>query len=401
MKLVPVRVTIINLSDWRQILRDARELTRPNSNEPPEELLKLDAPIGDLPTVVLCFQAPILLREVITSFRDLGVWSQSTRVLNLENWDIVEGLSDYEYGRIDYDLKYYFDLESISKTQDLARMWLPTSHVSKFIVRISLRTLVKLYHYFNHLEKNAQGHIKGVIRQMCDELFNVMESIFFDLFDDGFKNLAYIDDLLKSINFVEVLPEINGHFSTSGDGDSITVCTTLPIAMRAQVIRHRMFQVVDDFKSLFQEEHILSTPIKKQIRVKISANTSVWKEVARTRNCWLAQGELWSPILREVNGIMLKSGNGMELPLPCSHGVCTYHAECMKRLNKDEPGLPCPRHIILRDKMGDKEPSQLWDSNFVKQSTDNQKAALEKYAIESSRPHLYWLRQINAIKEQV
>jgi hypothetical protein len=411
MKLVPIKVDILDLSNWRSILKQARELTRPNSTEPPEELLKLDAPIGDLPSVVLCFQAPILLREVITSFRDIGVWSQSTRVLDLNKWDVVHGISGQEQLAIHaHHATYLKELQT--KPQDQARMWLPTAHVSKFVVRMSLRTLVKLYRYFNELMDYATGSAKDVAAEMSDELYRVQLKIYSELDTDvalseyleseqqiihGIRSIPFLEGLIKAINYVEVLHPLTDAFGTKGDKDTISICTTMSIAMRAQIIRHRMFQVADDFKLLFKCDNILATPIREEIRVKITASASVWREVARTRNCWLAQGELWAPILREVNKYL----GDENLPLPCSDGTCSYHAECMKRINCEEPGLPCPRHILLRNKMGDPQPAELFTTYFntEEDGLETSYRQLEAYAIESHRPHPYWLRQINAIKE--
>jgi hypothetical protein len=411
MNLVPIKVDILDLSNWRSILKQARELTRPNSTEPTEELLKLDAPIGDLPSVVLCFQAPILLREVITSFRDIGVWSQSTRVLDLNNWDIAEQVSKSEMDRID-GLKRWYNHDLQTMSQDQARMWLPTAHVSKFVVRMSLRTLVKLYRYFNELAEYATGSAKDAVVEMSKELYRVQLKIYNELDLDvpfgqylseeekiinGIRSIPFLEDLIRSINYVEVLHPLTDAFGTKGDKDTISICTTMSIAMRAQIIRHRMFQVADDFKLLFKCDNILATPIREEIRVKITASASVWREVARTRNCWLAQGELWSPILREVNKYL----GDENLPLPCTDGTCSYHAECMKRINCEEPGLPCPRHILLRNKMGDPQPAELFATYFNNDEDGMEKSyrELETYAIESHRPHPYWLRQINAIKE--
>lgn len=394
MNLTPIKVEIVSLSDWKYILQQARALTRPGSSEPSYELLKLDAPIGDLPSVVLCFTTPILIREVVTSLRDIGVWSQSTRVLDLDNWDIVEGLSKEEYDRIDLDLKSHYDQELKTKTQDMARMLLPTAHCSKYLVRISLRTLIKLYKYAHHLESIAIGSAKVV----CTAFREQLDLVCYELFNDH--GTEFFRELLRSINMVEILHSVSMPFTSSGTEDSITISCMMPLAMRAQIIRHRMFQVSDDFKDLFKSDNALVTPIRHEIRVKMTAHTSIWREVARTRNCWLAQGELWAPILREVNKIMMQNGNGMELPLPCSDGTCTYHAECMKRVTREEPGLPCPRHLLLRKAMGDTQPLKLFSDYFhddegtEHRTHDNIINDLEEYAIDSSRPQSYWAKQI-------
>ena len=72
-----------NLENYDNIhlSRIAWELSRsPDDTTPLDTILSIDAPVNEVPSVVLSVQCTILEREIIASFRDRVMWARTSRV---------------------------------------------------------------------------------------------------------------------------------------------------------------------------------------------------------------------------------------------------------------------------------------------------------------------------------
>jgi hypothetical protein len=65
------------------------------------------------------------------------------------------------------------------------------------------------------------------------------------------------------------------------------------------------------------------------------------QELAAKRNCWIAQTDLWQPIIREIN-VLMKSESSEPL-LPCADGKCRFKIDNDLRKAGKDPSPQCPR----------------------------------------------------------
>ena len=118
----------------------------------------------------------------------------------------------------------------------------------------------------------------------------------------------------------------------------------VPISLRAQLVRHRNLHFVDNFYYQLTEPDILLADLSWHVEMEISAPNDVWKSVISKRSCWIAQADLWKPILDKFD----------EGFLPCADGKCPYVKDAELRFTDADPGVPCPRYANLYHK--DKGP---------------------------------------------
>jgi hypothetical protein len=145
----------------------------------------------------------------------------------------------------------------------------------------------------------------------------------------------------KNYSFADVLPGLNASDRVSEkSGPMVTVYQEMPIALRAQVVRHRNFTIHDNLKDIIRQGDAWIKPIGDPMLVSISASAEFWKTVVNKRQCWIAQYGIWSGIIQEAQ----KFFNISEQDLPCAEGFCPYTRDAEIRHTDDDPGAPCPIH---------------------------------------------------------
>ncbi len=105
------------------------------------------------------------------------------------------------------------------------------------------------------------------------------------------------------------------------------------VALRAQIIRHRELQFVDDFWATINTVELPWLHLADPVNMELSARSDVWQAVLSKRACWIAQADLWQPIINSF---------GSDPPLPCSIGKCPVYIDAHLRLEGKDPNPPCP-----------------------------------------------------------
>ena len=78
-------------SGKKNLSRIAWELSRsPDDATPLDTILSIDAPVNEIPSVVLSIECTILEREIFASFRDHVMWARTSRVDAPENFEIPD-----------------------------------------------------------------------------------------------------------------------------------------------------------------------------------------------------------------------------------------------------------------------------------------------------------------------
>lgn len=303
-----MEISIIK-SDGLTAIGRAWEISRPHEHDYDiNQVMSIDAPISDMASVVLDVKSTIFEREIFTSMRDHIIWAQTSRVSDPFDWKIKK-MSDAQC--VLYDKMKF--AEATGVPQDDYRLNMPMGAMTEFTMKISLRSLVKIADYFDHLKLDSS------------ELRTV---------------LAYVTGgrapRFKLVEFIESpLVYYNG---LAGDFGIITF--EAPIALRAQLIRHKQLIVND---SLLSVANINDMPMNTLITIQVCASIKTWTDIIKKRSCWMAQQGLWRTVIEQVNRHLLPMDERL---LPCAN-YCVYGKDAELRYTAADPGAPCPKHAAI------------------------------------------------------
>ena len=308
------------------------ELSRsPDDTTPLDTILSIDAPVNEIASYVFSVECTILEREIFASFRDHVMWARTSRVDSPSEFkapDIFE--NSYKHilagkrGKI-------FQKISEGISQDEYRTIIPLCSLTSFSTRMSWRGLIKLYKMYEHLAE-IDGYFFVGLRAL----------------EDAFS----LSEYAKNYSFADVLPPIKDSEKVSErSGPMVTIFQTMPIALRAQVVRHRNFTIHDNLKEIISDGEPWIKSIGEDMSVSISASSEFWKTVVNKRQCWIAQYGIWGSIIKDAQRF-LDIG---EQDLPCADGFCPYTKDAEIRHTDDDPGAPCPIHSKLSGMPVDKK----------------------------------------------
>lgn len=337
-------VELLHVDPWEDIVRtswqDSTASTASDENTAVDlcEILKLDTSVGELAGVVLNLTVPLLIKEVIASMRDLTVWAHTSRAGDLENvWPIHESVDSADLIGIKALAKKLEGEAKEGSSKDDLRQNLPLSYMTTFTSRFSIRSLVGLIRYFDYLNMHDQcGVMLGkVLNELSDKLSDVLIGIGVE-----------VGRLLEVLRAQDLCPEFSPGSSLVARGGTenyIVVALQAPLALRAQIVEHRVLQLSDDLIEVMRHPMVWTLPLHHKVCMEISSTYAGWKSVIAKWNCWLAQSDLWKPVIDLVNA---QIGIG-RLVLPCTDEVCPFEEECTRRLQNEATGVPCPRHLRL------------------------------------------------------
>lgn len=318
----------------RNMTKDiAAEVWRASRSQdvPTDGVHLIDAPVNDFPAVTLGIECTIAEREVFVTFRDHVMWARTSRVDNPLEYVVDEHFDPEEF---EYFRKAMLVLKEQGDSQDEYRLDLPLIAMTSFTCQISARTLIKIWHTFNDLCDDAMDdRLYAMYGKAATELMKIIEHI-------GYK------DATRSIRPVEAFPDIeNGAGGRVGDMLTVYI-PDAPIALRAQVIRHRSLFVKDMMRDILNKAHKFS--IGQRVPIQISADIDTWRGIISKRQCWLAQHDLWKPV---VDQVAMTMGNMHMLPCSAKTGlaICPYNEDAELRYTSADPNPPCPMHAYLTD----------------------------------------------------
>lgn len=335
--------------DEPEVLLDAWKVSRPDAkidDNTLSEILKLDLPILEMVHVTLTCKVPVILREIITTLRDHIMWAKTSRVDRIsEYFEIynraMETKDDCEY--IYEVMKQMMDEKEQGIPQDKYRRLLPLSYMTSFTYKVSLRTLGKLMCHIGWIS-DKYPTLKYLYNDVMSELHGTLPEM-------------YVHYLMEQSN----KNHINYNEFTDFDGESIINNQSylamnlkdIPIGLRAQLVRSRSIQIQDNLLDAFAEKGWQSDNTMK-LKVSICSSVTFLLQLVSKRNCWLAQKDLWEPILRLLNKCL---GDKIVLPCSCNGGKCPVFKDCVERLEGTDPGVPCPMMYLLHySEVKDKYP---------------------------------------------
>lgn len=313
------------VSSGKNLSRVAWELSRsPDDTTPLDTILSIDAPVNEIPSIVMSVQCTILEREIFASFRDHVMWARTSRV------DAPSEFVVPEYFQLSEDNATIMLLKQKIKAdmdagiiQDEYRLHMPICAMTSFTTRLSWRGLIKIYKLYEYLATINDYFVVGKT-----ELNNKFQ----------------LHKYAGNYSFVNPIPMLQENEMVSGNiGPVVTVFQEMTIGLRAQVVRHRNYTIKDNLMEIIKSKDCWTRTLGDKIKISISAEIEFWKTVVNKRQCWIAQYGIWKDIIIVAQEYISIS----EQDLPCNKGFCPYTRDAELRHTDDDPGAPCPIHSDL------------------------------------------------------
>ena len=313
------------VSSGKNLSRVAWELSRsPDDTTPLDTILSIDAPVNEIPSIVMSVQCTILEREIFASFRDHVMWARTSRV------DAPSEFVVPEYFQLSEDNATIMLLKQRIKAdmdagiiQDEYRLHMPICAMTSFTTRLSWRGLIKIYKLYEYLATINEYFVVGKA-----ELNNKFQ----------------LHKYAGNYSFVNPIPMLQENEMVNGNiGPVVTVFQEMTIGLRAQVVRHRNYTIKDNLMEIIKSKDCWTRTLGDKIKISISAEIEFWKTVVNKRQCWIAQYGIWKDIIIVAQEYISIS----EQDLPCNKGFCPYTRDAELRHTDDDPGAPCPIHSDL------------------------------------------------------
>ena len=153
-------------SSQKHLSRVAWELSRsPDDATPMDTILSIDAPVNEIPSIVISVECTILEREIFASYRDHVMWARTSRVDDPAKFRAP----------LYFESKYPQKLKALRSQiqqdiqegmiQDIYRMHMPLCAQTSFTTRVSWRGLIKIYKFFEFLYK-IDGYFLFGLREL-------------------------------------------------------------------------------------------------------------------------------------------------------------------------------------------------------------------------------------------
>lgn len=296
-----------------------------------EAVLAVDAPVIEMPSALLNFiDMTIIEREIFCSLRNHTVWARTSRVDDPTLFTVPSEFKNKEQDQYRDDMKR---LQGQGVHQDQWRLLLPAVAHTSWTSRIHIRDIAKLIHYFKYLAQECflslelSGRFNAVSLCLTDTLTSMLGPDLTRALLEGTK-------LAKYLNEDQIVID---HSNLWNDSHFQTVEITVPLGLRAQIVRHRELQFVDNLLDLIKSEELATIQLSVPISMVIVARKDIWRAIMAKRTCFIAQADLWQHLTRLFPASAL----------PCADGNCPYKIDVQSRIEGKDPGVPCPRYCNL------------------------------------------------------
>jgi hypothetical protein len=301
-----------------------------------EQIARIDASVNELPSALFYFKDYMILeRELFVTPRNHVIWARTSRVDDPRKFVAPEAFALRIHQAIREVMQ---ESKAAGVHQDQWRLALPLCAQTSWTARLTFRDGVRMANYFADVAERIGRNNP----QLADHL--IMTSS--DLCDALETAFGVTRDTMQTVlaNFKRIKLPLVHDFGVGQTrkmfGAFVSMQMQMPIAMRAQLVRHREILIEDEFVDLLAcvgsaEQVPISTPMI----VQATALADTWHTVLGKRTCWMAQADLWAPLAALY-------GNGVD-GLPCADGHCPYAEDAKQRVAGNDPGAPCPRYANL------------------------------------------------------
>lgn len=302
------------------------------------EVAKLDASVNELPTAMFYFRDMMILeRELVVTPRNHVIWARTSRVDDPRKFTVPLGFEKTDaHNAIRYDMEQQHQL---GIHQDQWRMRLPLCAQTSWTTRLSYRDAIRLCAYF----VDVATAVTSQNAMLALRLIHTSHSLQWLLPRAYGVTSSAVIEAVSKFKRLPIQPMVETTLGTANErmafGNVVSVTLAMPLALRAQLVRHREITVADNLVAVLAQAGSEQLPISTPLFVQAVALASTWATVLGKRTCWMAQADLWAPLARLY-------GTDVE-GLPCADGVCPYAEDAKLRLAGKDPGAPCPRYSNL------------------------------------------------------
>ena len=320
-----IKAKAVSLGSLENI-KTAWETSRPADTNPEmQKVISMDVPVNEFLPMHFELKAPILIREVICSARNHNVWARSSRVDDLRVWEVWRGIDD---ATMDECRRAYARMEDEMHGlhQDDFRRHLPLAYMTTFSFAMNMRDFVKFC---------------IACRKEKLELFDeLVDTLMAEIHREDYILAEWIaqavNDKWYKTGELNPLPKSN-EMKSAQIGDFVYIEAPINLNLRAQLIRHRALMVKDNLKDFFTPEKMSATMVETMM-AHIMMPIDFAEDLVRKRSCWIAQTDLWEPIVNELLGVLGKD----KVMLPCDDGKCRFIRDNDLRKAGHDPSPPCP-----------------------------------------------------------
>lgn len=297
----------------------------PQADYAVDMIAAVDAPVMEMPTALLNFENfTIIEREIFCSLRNHVVWARTSRVDDPMLFTVPEDFKSKRHEMYRRSMALSVDQKI---AQDQWRLFLPLVAHTNWTQRMSLRDMARMAVYFNTLMGKVPYKLG---KRFGDVSYKLIKCIC------GMIGGKVAKALLEKQPVIHFLYEgrMPSNSSVTKLENFTIVNAIVNVGLRAQIVRHRELQFVDDFLNMINTEEFNLLQLQHVVRMQLMARKDIWQAVLSKRACWIAQADLWQPIIKAF---------GNEPPLPCAGGECPFEVDARARLVPDkDPNPPCP-----------------------------------------------------------
>jgi hypothetical protein len=334
------------------------------------DVLKVDTPVNEIEDFILTVKCPIIFREMLFSLRDHVAWARTSRVDDLNRWEVYYQYADHPGVKECY--KSMMSAQVRNEAQDNFREWLPMVYLTSFTLKLSARTLIRFTQGINELRKSISLERSPKLWDMVNDFYKelrwaINQSIYQDLPIEtyGAENIFPMCDNIDVAN-VSVMQEF-----------VYCYVTDVPVSLRAQLVRHRPVMIRDTMRNFLTEDGV-TMPIRSPVDVAMVMSLETAQNMVKKRNCWIAQEDLWSPIVKQLNKALGPSDGFI---LPCTNKTeCPVAQDNQLRYDGKDPAPPCP----------------IWCGMGAKPVTFNQRTDVLRYIEKRTNSTKFWQGQVQS-----
>lgn len=309
------------------------------------EVVKVDVPVNELPSAVISFEGmTIIEREILASPRNHVMWARTSHVDDPLEFTVPADLAAAAgQGFLDDCRRLMREGKARGQSQDEWRVFLPAVSETAFTMRWNFRDLVKMAEYFNYLS-GRQKHValsarfNEVFKRLCDVLdeFTCSAQMTMEIMD-SYSKAKYLHEGMLPLRE-----------SIRHEGAMFLLQFSVPLWLRAQIVRHRNLTFADEFyRQVLDQPGVLRTTLGEPILMDIAVTKDVWRSIMSKRSCWIAQDSLRTG--KDAWQELIESFGWTPEMLPCADGHCPYARDAGLRLTPADPGAPCPRYLTIME----------------------------------------------------
>lgn len=289
------------------------------------EIENIDLSLNELKTYYFDITSSVLFRELILSIRPISVWATTSRNIPLTDVKISE---EYKSNKAisEFSILCLQSALNSDKHQDIARMELPITSSTRYVIGINHRTLVAFLKTLK-IHSEFLYNIYGVMLSQQANLKNLKEYSYGDL----------------SSSVVPSDTEVLADYGTSSFLDMSITKAPLAVSLVAQMVRHQRNTIKNSLWEIAKDPSLHSITLGDEVDIIMYVPRSSYEGMVKHRTfCTIADPVLWNNFNKVALSTIPKEDFVKNTPCKCNPSKCAFLKDSLGRVELHDPGLPCP-----------------------------------------------------------